>query len=80
MSEGFADFRVLSAIAELAPDRNSFFITITVDEGPRYKFGKIDVVSDLPKFDKSMLDPELLDPDTDWYDADLVDKTIEKLT
>lgn len=80
MSEGFADFRVLSAIAELAPDRNSFFITITVDEGPRYKFGKVDVVSDLPKFDKSMLDPELLEPDTDWYDADLVEKTIEKLT
>jgi outer membrane protein insertion porin family len=80
MSEGFADFRVLSAIAELTPDRQSFFITITVDEGPRYKFGKIDIISDLPKFDPKSIDEELLNPDTDWYDADLVDKTIETLT
>ncbi|MEQ8708393.1 MAG: outer membrane protein assembly factor BamA [Rhodospirillales bacterium] len=80
MSEGFADFRVLSAIAELTPDRQSFFITITVDEGPRYKFGTIDIVADLPKFDKSMIDPELLTPDDDWYNADIVEKTIEKLT
>tara|TARA_R110002110_G_scaffold85200_2_gene221392 strand:- start:1582 stop:3873 length:2292 start_codon:yes stop_codon:yes gene_type:complete len=80
MSEGFADFRVLSAIAELTPDRRSFFITITVDEGPRYKFGTIDIVADLPKFDESMIDPELLAPNDDWYNADIVEKTIEKLT
>ena len=42
VSHGYADFHVVSAVAELTPDRSSFYITFTVDEGPRYNFGKID--------------------------------------
>ena len=45
LSQGYADFRVVSAIAELAPDRKGFFITFTLEEGERYKFGKIDLCS-----------------------------------
>ncbi len=40
---GYADFAVLSATAELAPDRDGFFITFTVDEGEQYDFGDLDV-------------------------------------
>ena len=40
---GYADFTVLSATAELAPERDGFFITFTVDEGPQYTFGEFDV-------------------------------------
>ena len=36
----------LSAVAELTPTRDEFFITITMDEGERYKFGKITIVSE----------------------------------
>ena len=45
LTEGYADFRVVSAVAELAPNREGFFITFTINEGERYKFGKIDVTS-----------------------------------
>ena len=51
LTEGYADFRVVSAVAELTPDRNGFVITFTLDEGERYHFGKIDVkigIKDLP--------------------------------
>ena len=34
LNEGYVDFRVLSAVAELTPDRNDFFITFSVEEGP----------------------------------------------
>ena len=47
LAEGYADFRVVSAVAELTPDRDAFFITITVDEGPRYTFGDIDISTSL---------------------------------
>jgi len=40
LSEGYADFRVISAAAELTRDRTGFFITFTVDEGKRYRFGR----------------------------------------
>ena len=43
LAEGYADFRVISAIAELTPDREEFFITFTVEEGERYRFGTVDV-------------------------------------
>ncbi|HEY4134191.1 MAG TPA: outer membrane protein assembly factor BamA [Alphaproteobacteria bacterium] len=80
LSQGYADFRVVSAVAELTPDRKDFFVTFTIEEGPRYKFGKVDIVTQLKD-----LDPEQLrgyvshDPD-DWYNASEVDETVNKLT
>ncbi|MFK7943421.1 MAG: outer membrane protein assembly factor BamA [Paracoccaceae bacterium] len=40
---GYADFTVLSATAELAPERDGFFITFTVNEGEEYTFGDLNV-------------------------------------
>ncbi|HEX7944664.1 MAG TPA: outer membrane protein assembly factor BamA, partial [Phenylobacterium sp.] len=54
-NRGYYDFRVSSAVAELAPDKNGFVITYTVDEGPKYKFGKVDVETTLQKLDKTVL-------------------------
>jgi outer membrane protein insertion porin family len=51
LTEGYADFRVVSAVAELTPDRDGFVLTFTLDEGERYRFGKINVdikLKDLP--------------------------------
>jgi outer membrane protein insertion porin family len=54
-NRGYYDFRVVSSVAELAPDKNGFVITYTVDEGPEYKFGKISVETELQKLDKNVL-------------------------
>ena len=43
INRGYADFKVLSAVAQLTPDRTSFYINFTVEEGRRYRFGKIDI-------------------------------------
>ena len=51
LTEGYADFRVVSALAELTPDRRDFVITYVVEEGARYKFGTIaadSALRDLP--------------------------------
>jgi outer membrane protein insertion porin family len=56
-NRGFYDFRVASSVAELAPDKNGFVITYTVEEGPEYKFGKVTVETDLKKLDKNVLVP-----------------------
>ena len=48
-SRGYADFAVTSAVAQLTPDGRDFFLTFTVDEGARYTFGDIDVVSRIPE-------------------------------
>jgi len=80
LSEGYVDFRVVSAVAEMTPDRSDFFLTFTVEEGPRYKFGKINVVSDIKGLDGETLRDQLLTKEGEWYNADRVEKTITKLT
>ena len=50
LTEGYADFRVVSALAELTPDRRDFVITYVVEEGPRYKFGTVEADSALRDF------------------------------
>ncbi len=80
LTEGYADFRVVSAVAELTPDRNGFIITFTLDEGERYHFGKVEVnikIKDLPP--EAVL-PLLTVHTGDWYDADAVEKSISVLT
>ncbi|MFL5267164.1 MAG: outer membrane protein assembly factor BamA [Stellaceae bacterium] len=80
LTEGYADFRVVSAVAELTPDRDGFIITFTLDEGERYRFGKVDVnikIKDLPS--EEVL-PLLTVHTGDWYDAEAVEKSISILT
>ena len=51
LTQGYADFRVVSALAELTPDRRDFVITYVVEEGPRYHLGTVEADSalrDLP--------------------------------
>ena len=43
LQEGYADFKIISAIAELTKDKSGFFITYSVDEGEKYKFGKVTI-------------------------------------
>jgi len=80
LARGYADFRVISAIAELAPDRRNFYITFTVDEGELYRFGKIQIQSQIRDLNPNTLQSLLLTKEGDIYDADLIDKSIEALT
>ncbi len=80
LTEGYADFRVVSAVAELTPDKRDFIITYVLEEGERYKFGTVEVVSQLRDFDSDLLTASLSIAEGDWYNAELVDTTIEQLT
>ncbi|MGH7022135.1 MAG: outer membrane protein assembly factor BamA, partial [Caulobacteraceae bacterium] len=54
-NRGFYDFRVISSVAELAPDRNGFAVTYALDEGARYRFGAVTVKTDLKKLNPDIL-------------------------
>ncbi|WP_083500161.1 outer membrane protein assembly factor BamA [Sphingomonas endophytica] len=80
LTEGYADFRVTSAVAELTPDRKDFIITYVVEEGPRYKFGDVTVDSDIRDFDGKKLAAGLPIKKGDWYNAKMVEDTIDNLS
>ncbi len=50
-SRGYADFRVQAVAPEVARERDAFYITFNIYEGPRYTFGKVDTVSEVPGVD-----------------------------
>jgi outer membrane protein insertion porin family len=80
LSQGYADFRVISAVAELTPARDGFFVTFTLEEGERYRFGTIDVESKIKELKAGDLRPLVTVTEGDWYNADQVESTITALT
>lgn len=80
LSEGHADFRVVSAIAELTEDREDFVITFTVEEGPEYSFGKVAVTSRLREIEPSELESLIVGVEGEQYNADEVEETVQSLT
>lgn len=79
LTEGYADFRVVSAVAELTPDKRDFIITYVVEEGERYKFGDVAVESQIRDFDSERMTQNLGIQSGDWYNAKLVEDMVEQL-
>lgn len=80
LSNGYADFRIISAIAELADDRSYFFLTFTVDEGERYRYGDVKIDSKIRNFDPEILKQSISLQQDDWYDVNEVETSIDNMT
>jgi outer membrane protein insertion porin family len=80
LKNGYVDFKVVSAVAELTPDREDFVVTFTIEEGERYKIGNIDIDVNLKRATKEYLNPFVTTIPDEWYDANEVDTTIDQLT
>ena len=79
LTQGYADFRVVQALAELTPDRRDFVITYVVEEGPRYKFGTIEADSALRDFPNSqVLQVAKIKPGV-WFNAKQVEDAVTNL-
>ncbi len=79
LTSGYADFRVVSAVAELTTNKQDFIITYVVEEGERYKFGDVKVESDLRDLSSEGLTRGLRIRKGDWYNAKAVEDTVEQL-
>ncbi len=80
LGRGYADFRVISAVAELTRDRKDFYVTFTIEEGERYRFGNLSINSKLRDLNAASLLPALTTTSDEWYDADEVEDSIQALT
>jgi outer membrane protein insertion porin family len=79
LTEGYADFRVVSALAELTPDRQDFIITYVVEEGPRYKFGTVEADSEIRDFSSDFVKAAVKIKPGSWFNAKLVEDTVTGL-
>src|SRR5690242_273889 len=79
LTQGYADFRVVSALAELTPDRRDFVITYVVEEGPRYRFGTVEADSALRDFPNAeVLKVAKIAPGS-WFNAKEVEDAVTNL-
>ena len=79
-NRGFYDFRIISSVAELEPDRNGFAVTYALDEGPKYRFGKITVQTALKKLNPDILRQILPIHQGDVYQDQKIESATDALT
>ncbi|CAN5323408.1 outer membrane protein assembly factor BamA [soil metagenome] len=79
-NKGYYDFRVTSSTAELLPDQKSFAINYVMDEGPKYKFGKLRVETDLKRMNGDVLQSILPIRSGQIFQADRIETAVDSLT
>ncbi|WP_125257319.1 outer membrane protein assembly factor BamA [Brevundimonas fluminis] len=79
-NRGYYDFRVVSAVAELTPGGDAFAITLTVDEGDKYTFGEVKVVTENDKLNADLLTRILPFRSGSLYESDKIEAATDSLT
>jgi len=79
MAHGYPDVRV-SASANYDETQKGVVLTYKIDEGPLYRFGKVDIQSNLPGADPAVLRGSVHTLSGDVFNADAVSKTVEDMT
>jgi outer membrane protein insertion porin family len=80
LENGYADFETISAIAELAPNRENFYMTFTVKEGVRYRIGKVDLNVNVKNLPKDRVRRAIIPKAGNWYNAKQIDDTINAIS
>src|SRR4051795_2526107 len=80
LKNGYADVRIVSAVAEFDPRRNGFILTFTIEEGDRYTFGGVDIQSGVRDIDIPALRSKLRFSPGSVYNAEAIEKTTEEMT
>ena len=79
LKHGFADVRVVSAVSEFDPQAGAFIVTFTIDEGEQYKFGAVDIQSNVRAVDAASLADRLKAKAGAVYNAEAVEKSVEAI-
>ncbi|MFT6077193.1 MAG: outer membrane protein insertion porin family [Myxococcota bacterium] len=78
-SKGYADFNALSAIAQITPTKDRFFINFLLEEGIKYEFGETTIANKIRKFDEIILEKSIKTKTGKVYNGNLVDETVDKM-
>ncbi|WP_127112231.1 outer membrane protein assembly factor BamA [Shimia sediminis] len=79
LSRGYVDFRVTGVNAELARERDGYFITFNVQEGQQFTFGEVSVLSEIEGLDAAVYLESLKIKSGVVYSPSLVENSIARL-
>ncbi|HEX3506515.1 MAG TPA: outer membrane protein assembly factor BamA [Xanthobacteraceae bacterium] len=80
LKHGYADVQVVSATGVYDPAQKGFTVTFTIEEGPLYHFGSIDIQSNVRAVDAKTLRSYLLMSSGQTYNGESIEKTVEQVT
>jgi len=78
-SQGYANFRITSATADIVPAKNVFYITFSLEEGDKYKFGLMSVESQIPQVNTDFLKEKISTKEGETFNSNLIEETTEKM-
>lgn len=78
-SRGYVDFRVTGTNAELARERDAYFVTFNVQEGQQFRFGEITTVSEYNGVEAEAYDDTLKIRPGVVYSPSLVENSIARM-
>ncbi len=79
-SVGFADFRVISVTADLLPTKEGFILTYSIEEGQKYKFGKISLNNKLASISNKEIISFLPKKEGETFNLGAMNRAAEKIT
>ncbi len=79
LRNGYVDFQVKNARGTFTPDREYYSVEFDVDEGEKYKIGKLSLDNPFPDVPDDVLHDALKISDGDTYNIDKVDESISAL-
>ena len=78
-NRGYADFTVISANSQLTPNKSNFFINFVIEEGIKYRINNITINNLVKKFDETPLYKKILIKKKQFYNLEMIDKTIDRM-
>ncbi len=78
-SRGYVDFRITGVNAELAQERDAYFVTVNVEEGQQFSVGDVRVISDLADVDPDLFQSRIRLRSGAVYSPTLVENEIARL-
>ena len=79
-NHGYADFRILSSDATFDEKANAYTLNFNIEEGPRYTYGDINVVSTVEGINADELKGLVVTKKGDTYSARDIQKSIEAIS
>jgi outer membrane protein insertion porin family len=80
LKNGFADVRIVSSVAEYDAAKRGFNVTFVIDEGEPYRFGRVDILSNVHDINPDALRSRLRVSSGSVYNAEGIEKSVEDLT
>lgn len=78
-SRGYADFQVNGVASEIARERDAFYVTFNIQEGPRYRFANVDVISEVSGVDAAPFAAQNRVGEGEVYNPATIDHSIRRM-